>query len=58
MAQLLPNTVIYDQIIHMVSRFLGDYRQNKFTDNKQISEEYNNLISFLNEKIGRTNNRI
>lgn len=58
MAQLLPNTVIYDQIIYKVSRFLADYRENKFPDNKQLAEEYQNLITFLNQKISRTSNCI
>ncbi len=51
MTQLSTNTVVYDQIISKVSKFIIDYRENKFPTNKKLLEEYQNLISFLNQRI-------
>ena len=51
MTQLSTNTVVYDQIISKVSKFIIDYRENKFPTNKKLLEEYQNLISFLNERV-------
>ena len=51
MAQLSPNTIVYDQIIHKVSRFLNEYRENKYTDNAEILEEYQNIINYLSNNI-------
>jgi len=51
MTQLSTNTVVYDQIIAKVSKFIIDYRENKFPTNKKFLEEYQNLISFLNQRI-------
>lgn len=51
MTQLSTNTVVYDQIIAKVSKFIIDYRENKFPTNKKFLEEYQNLISFLNERV-------
>lgn len=55
MTQLSPNTVAYDQLINRVSEFIIKYRENKFTNNKEFSEEYQNLLTFVNNNIGRTN---
>lgn len=51
MTQLSTNTVVYDQIIAKVSKFIIDYRENKFPTNKKFLEEYQNLISFLNQRV-------
>ena len=51
MTQLSTNTVVYDQIISKVSKFIIDYRENRFPTNKKLLEEYQNLISFLNERV-------
>jgi len=51
MTQLSTNTIVYDQIIAKVSKFIIDYRENKFPTNKKFLEEYQNLISFLNQRI-------
>jgi len=51
MTQLSTNTVVYDQIIKKVSKFIVDYRENKFPTNKKLLEEYQGLISFLNERV-------
>ena len=58
MTQLSTNTVVYDQIISKVSKFIIDYRENKFPTNKKLLEEYQNLISFLNQRVSRTNDRV
>lgn len=55
MTQLSPNTVVQDQIINKVSRFLASYQNNEFADNQEIIEEYQSLINFLRNKISRTN---
>ena len=51
MAQLSPNTIVYDQIIQKVSTFLSEYRENKYTDNAEILQEYQNIINYLNNNI-------
>ena len=54
MTQLSSNTVIYDQIIAKVSNFISMYRENKFTNNQEFLQEYQNLINSLNNNISRT----
>lgn len=56
MTQLSSNTIVYDQIIAKVSKFIIDYKQNKFSDNKEFMNEYQNIINFLNTNISRTFN--
>jgi hypothetical protein len=58
MTQLSPNTVAQDQIYSKLNTFIDQYRRNEFTDNKQITEEYQSIINFLNENITRTFNTI
>jgi hypothetical protein len=58
MTQLSPNTVAQDQIYSKLNTFIDQYRRNEFTDNKQITEEYQSIINFLNENITRTFNAI
>ena len=53
MTQLSPNTVLHDQIIRRVSRFIEKYRNNQFATNQQIIQEYQSLINFLNKKASR-----
>lgn len=56
MAQLSSSTVIYDQIVIKIADFIKKYRENKFVNNKEFVEEYQNLINFLNNNISRTFN--
>jgi len=58
MTQLSSNTIVYDQIIAKVSKFIIDYKQNKFSDNKEFMNEYQNIINFLNTNISRTLNGV
>lgn len=54
MTQLSPNTVIHDQVIRRISRFIEKYRNNQFATNQQIIQEYQSLVNFLNKKVART----
>lgn len=56
MTQLSSNTVIYDQIIAKVSNFISMYRENKFSNNQEFLQEYQNLINSLNNNISRSFN--
>lgn len=56
MTQLSPNTLVQDQIIRSVTTFLYRYNNNLFANNKEILEEYQSLINFINERISRTSN--
>lgn len=58
MTQLSPNTVAQDQIYSKLNTFIDQYRRNEFTNNKEIVEEYQSLINFLNENITRTFNTV
>jgi hypothetical protein len=58
MTQLSSNTVIYDQIIAKVSNFISMYRENKFTNNQEFLQEYQNLINYLSKNISRTINGV
>jgi hypothetical protein len=54
MTQLSPNTIVQDQIVAKVSKFLANYRENQFFDNQELMKEYQSLINFLRNKISRT----
>lgn len=54
MTQLSPNTVAYDQIYTILTRFIDQHRRNEFTNNKEFAAEYQNLINFLNTNLSRT----
>ena len=56
MNQLSSSTVIYDQIVSRVADFISSYRENKFQDNHEFLNEYQNLINKLNKEISRTIN--
>jgi hypothetical protein len=58
MTQLSANTVVYDQIYAKLSTFIDQYTKNEFVDNKQFIEEYQNIITFLNNNISRTINSV
>lgn len=58
MTQLSSNTVAQDQIYSKINTFIDQYRRNEFVDNKEIVEEYQSIINFLNENITRTTNPI
>lgn len=54
MTQLSSNTVAQDQIYSKLNTFIDQYRRNEFVDNKEMVEEYQSIINFLNENISRT----
>lgn len=54
MTQLSPNTVVYDQIYARVSRLIDQHRKNEFSNSKEFVEEYQDIITFLNNNISRT----
>lgn len=58
MTQLSPNTIVYDQIYTKVTEFLAKNRRNEFSDNKEFTEQYQDLITFLNNNISRSANSI
>jgi hypothetical protein len=54
MTQLSPNTVAYDQIYTILTRFIDQHRANEFTNNKEFAAEYQSIINFLNTNLSRT----
>jgi hypothetical protein len=54
MTQLSPNTIAYDQIYTILTRFLQEHKENKFSNNKQFAAEYQSIINFLNTNLSRT----
>lgn len=56
MAQLSSSTIIYDQIILKISDFIKKYKENKFTNNKEFIEEYQNILNYLTNNISRAIN--
>jgi hypothetical protein len=54
MTQLSPNTVAYDQIYTILTRFVDQNRRNEFTDNKEFAAEYQSILNFLNNNLSRT----
>lgn len=58
MAQLSSSTIIYDQIILKISDFIKKYKENKFTNNKEFIEEYQNILNYLTNNISRAINWI
>jgi hypothetical protein len=54
MTQLSPNTVAYDQIYTILTRFIDQHRRNEFTDNKEFATEYQSILNFLNTNLSRT----
>jgi hypothetical protein len=58
MTQLSPNTIVYDQIYAKVTEFLAKNRRNEFSDNKEFTEQYQDLITFLNNNISRSANSV
>jgi hypothetical protein len=58
MTQLSANTVVYDQIYAKLSAFIDQYRKNEFANSKEFVDEYQNIVTFLNNNISRTTNSI
>lgn len=54
MTQLSPNTVAYDQIYTILTRFVDQQRRNEFSDNKEFAAEYQSILNFLNTNLSRT----
>ena len=54
MTQLSPNTIAYDQIYTILTRFIDQHRSNEFTNNKEFAAEYQSIINFLNTNLSRT----
>lgn len=55
MTQLSYNTIVYDQIIRLVSKFLDDHNENRYGNNSKMLEEYQALIDKIQLRISRTN---
>lgn len=58
MTQLSPNTVAYDQIYTILTRFIDQHRRNEFSNNKDFAAEYQNILNFLNTNLSRSFKRV
>ena len=58
MTQLSPNTVAYDQIYTILTRFIDQHRRNEFPNNKDFAAEYQNILNFLNTNLSRSFKRV
>jgi hypothetical protein len=58
MTQLSPNTVAYDQIYTILTRFIDQHRRNEFSNNKDFAAEYQNILNFLNTNLSRPFKRV
>lgn len=52
MAQLSYNTTTYDQLILRIRKFLIRYNNNEFSSYEEMANEYNNLLSDVNNYSG------
>jgi hypothetical protein len=58
MTQLSPNTVAYDQIYTILTRFIDQERINQFSNNKEFAAEYQSILNFLNTNLSRSSKSV